>query len=323
MNRGKRTFMAGVHGLQHVEGFFAADLADHDAVGAHTQTVDDQLAHAHGTFAFDVGSSGFEADDVFLLELQFGGVFDGDDALDVGNVAGENIEQSSFSGASSSGDEEIQLSFDHRGEQFEHGFGEGVILQHIAGGDGIAAETADGEARSVKGERRNDGVDAGAIGEAGVDHGRRFIDTAADAGDDALDDLHEVRIVFERQAGQFKLSGALNVYPVEAVDQNIGDGVVFEQRFERTEAEDLIENFAGETFAFGEAERNGFVVDCIADENENFFAGGIAVRACRVFRDRGDRGFCGAGRILPAGTGCARRFVAGYPYGFRGPSLSG
>jgi len=55
--------------------------------------------------------------------------------------------------------------------------------------------------------------------------------------------------------------------------------VVFEQRFERTEAEDLVENFAGETFAFGEAERNGFVVDGIADENENFVAGGVAVRA--------------------------------------------
>ena len=38
---GERTFVAGVHGLQHVEGFFAADLADHDAVGAHTQAVDD------------------------------------------------------------------------------------------------------------------------------------------------------------------------------------------------------------------------------------------------------------------------------------------
>ena len=104
---------------------------------------------------------------MFLLELQFGGVFDGDDALDVGNVAGENIEQSGFAGAGTAGDEQIQASLDHDREQFEHGFGEGVILEHVAGGDGIAAETADGEAGAVERERRNDGVDAGAIGAGG------------------------------------------------------------------------------------------------------------------------------------------------------------
>ena len=67
---GERAFVAGVHGLQHVEGFFAAHLADHDAVGAHTQAVDDELAHADRALAFDVGRAGFEADDVLLLELQ-------------------------------------------------------------------------------------------------------------------------------------------------------------------------------------------------------------------------------------------------------------
>ncbi len=104
-------------------------------------------------------------------------------------------------------------------------FGEGVILNHVAGGNGIAAEAADGETSAVEGERRDDGVDAGPIGEPGVDHGRRFVHAAAYAGDDALDDLHEMLIVFEGQAGQFEFSSALDVDPVEAVDQDIGDGV--------------------------------------------------------------------------------------------------
>ena len=268
---------------KHVEGFFAADLADDDAVGAHTQTVDDQLPHADCAFAFDVGSASFEADDVLLLELQFGGVFDGDDALDVGNVAGENVEQSGFAGAGAAGDEEIQSSLDHDGKQFEHGFGEGVILDHVAGGDGIASETADGEASAVEGERRNNGVDTGAIGQAGINHGGRFVDAAADAGDDALDDLHEVLVVFEGEAGEFEFSGALDVNPVVAVDENVGDGVVLEQRLERTEAEDFVEDFAREAFAFGEAERDDFIVDGVADEDENFFAGGIAVGAAEFF----------------------------------------
>src|ERR1700683_1955576 len=113
VDRGERTLVTGVHGLQHIEGFFAADFADHDAVGAHTQTVDDQLTLADGAFALDVGGPGFEADDVFLLELKFGGVFDGDDALYIGNVSGKNVEQRGFSRAGTAGNQKIQLALDH------------------------------------------------------------------------------------------------------------------------------------------------------------------------------------------------------------------
>jgi hypothetical protein len=167
--------------------------------------------------------------------------------------------------------------------KLEHGFGEGVILDHVAGGDGIAAKTADGEASAVERERRNDGVDAGTIGQAGVDHGRRFIDAAADAGNDALDDLHQVLVVLEGQAGQFEFAGALDVNPVVAVDQNVGDGVVLEQRLERTKAEDFVEDFAGQALALGKAERNDLAVDGVADEDENFFAGAVAGGAAQLF----------------------------------------
>ena len=61
--------MARVHGLQHVHSLFAADLAEHDAVGAHTQCVDDQLALADGALAFNVGRTAFQPRDVLLLDL--------------------------------------------------------------------------------------------------------------------------------------------------------------------------------------------------------------------------------------------------------------
>ncbi len=59
---------------------------------------------------------------------------------------------------------------------------------------------------------------------------------------------------------------------------------VLEQRLERTEAEDFVEDFARKAFAFGEAERNDFVVDRIANENQDLFAGGIAVGAAEFFQ---------------------------------------
>src|SRR5713226_120969 len=99
---GERTLMTGIHGLQHVEGFLAAHLAHHDAIGTHAQAVDYELAHADRAFALDVGRASFQTDDVFLLELQFGRIFDGYDALRIRDVSGKNIENRGFAGAGSS-----------------------------------------------------------------------------------------------------------------------------------------------------------------------------------------------------------------------------
>ena len=49
--------------------------------GPHTQAVLDQIAHRDLALAFEVGRPRFQAHDVRLLQLKFGGVFAGDDAL--------------------------------------------------------------------------------------------------------------------------------------------------------------------------------------------------------------------------------------------------
>ena len=80
--------MAGVHRLQQVEGLGSAHFADDDPLGAHTQAVLDQVAHGDLALAFEVGRAGFQAHHVRLLQLQFGGVLAGDDALVVVDEAG-------------------------------------------------------------------------------------------------------------------------------------------------------------------------------------------------------------------------------------------
>jgi len=147
------------------------------------------------------------------------------------NVAGEYVQHSGFAGARSSRDENVQAAFDNRGEQFQHGLSEALVLEHLPGGNGIASETADGEASAVDGQRRNDGIHAGAVCEAGINHGRGFIDAAAYARDDAIDDLHQVPIIFEGKAGGFEFAGAFDIDPVKPVDQDIGDAGIFEKGF--------------------------------------------------------------------------------------------
>src|SRR5580658_1405405 len=105
--------MTSIHGLKHVKGFLAPHLADHDAVGTHTQTVNDELAHTDRAFTFNVGRASFEADYMLLLELQFSGIFDGDDALRIRDVSGENVENRGFAGARSSRDDQIEAALNH------------------------------------------------------------------------------------------------------------------------------------------------------------------------------------------------------------------
>ena len=50
-------------------------------------------------------------------------------------------------------------------------------------------EAPDAQARAVDGERRDDGVDAGAVGQAGVDDGRGAVDAQAERRDDPLDEV--------------------------------------------------------------------------------------------------------------------------------------
>src|SRR5260221_2241869 len=90
----------------------------------------------------------------------------------------------------SSGNDDVQATLDYGGEQFQHGLGQGFVLEHVARGDRIPAKAADGEAGSVEGQGRNDGVDARAILQAGIHHPRRFNDAAPSSGDNTVDDPH-------------------------------------------------------------------------------------------------------------------------------------
>jgi hypothetical protein len=93
MDGGHGTLVTGIHGLQHVERLVAADLADDDPVRPHAKTVDQELSLAHGSQPLHIWRPGLEAHDILVFELQFGGVFDGDDPLGLGNKAREDVHE--------------------------------------------------------------------------------------------------------------------------------------------------------------------------------------------------------------------------------------
>ncbi len=78
----------------------------------------------------------------------------------------------------------------------------------------------------------------------------RFVDAAADRGDDLVDDAQEMLLVLETHRQRLKHAVTLHVDAFVAVDQDIVDARILEQRLERTQAGHLVENFGNEIVEF-------------------------------------------------------------------------
>jgi hypothetical protein len=110
-------------------------------------------------------------------------------------------------------------------------------------------------------QRRDDRVDAGAVGQAGVDHRRRLVDAPADRGDDPVDDAHDVVVVLEDDVRQLQLARSLDVDLARAVDHDFRDGVITEERLEGPEADDLVGDLLEHADTLGAGEGQALLVD--------------------------------------------------------------
>ena len=105
------------------------------------------------------------------------------------------------------------------------------------------------------GERVDDRVDAGAVGQAGVDHGLGLVDAAADLAHDLVDDAPEVGLVDEAGRGLLDAAGPLDVDRVRAVDHDLGDLLVLEEPVDRAVAEDVVGDVLDELGLVGGRQR--------------------------------------------------------------------
>ena len=206
VQRAHRAVVAGVHGLQQVERLGSAHLADDDALRPHAQAVAHQVAHGDLAFAFEVGRPRLQPHHVRLLQLQLGRVLAGDDALVVVDVAGQAVEQRGLAGAGAAGDQGVDPAAADDLEDLGALGRDRAELDQLLEGELVLLELADGERRPVDRERRNDDVDARAVGQARVADRRGFVDAPADLADDALADVQELLVVAEADAGPLDLA---------------------------------------------------------------------------------------------------------------------
>ena len=94
---------------------------------------------------------------------------------------------------------------------------------HVVEVEPLLAELADRDERARQRQRRDDRVDAAAVGQARVDHRRRLVDAPPDLRDDLVDDPAQVRLVVEAHGRLVEAALALDPDVVRAVDHDLGD----------------------------------------------------------------------------------------------------
>ena len=68
--------------------------------------------------------------------------------------------------------------------------------------------------------------------------------------------MPKVRCIFKRHARKFEYSAALDINLAVSVDQNVGNGRILQERFERSQSEDLVQHLAADSLLFRTAERH-------------------------------------------------------------------
>ena len=121
-----------------------------------------------------------------------------------------------------------------------------LYLDQLVQVERLLGEFADRDQRAVDADRPHRDVDARAVEQARVAQRMRFIHAAADRGHDLVDDAQQMLLVLEAHAAGLQQAAALHIDAFMTVDQNIGDGLVLEQRLERTETRHLVEDLGDE-----------------------------------------------------------------------------
>ena len=236
-----------------------------------------QLPLPDGALAFDVRRPRLEPRHVLLVQLQFGRVLDRDDTLALADEARQHVEQRGLAGAGAAADQHVQPGAHAVREKVEHRLRQRAQRDEVVGLQPLGRETADREQRAVDRQRRNDRVDARAVGEPRVDHRRAVVDAAADAADDAVDDAQQVASSWNDVGTRSSRPRALDEHVLVGVDQDVADRRIAQQRLERPEPEDFVDQLAEQDVALAQAERRSFFGEQLADQRADLAFGARAI----------------------------------------------
>src|SRR3954452_22938821 len=104
------------------------------------------------------------------------------------------------------------------------------------------------------------------MGQSGIDPRARLVDAPAERGDDAVDDPEDVLVGQEDAVDPLDLARALDVDVTRAVDHDLGDRLVGEERFERSEPRYLADKLLDQALTLGLGDDETLGVDDAVDD---------------------------------------------------------
>src|SRR5207253_8758656 len=122
--------------------------------------------------------------------------------------------------AGAAANNDIEPGLDCRLQQHRHFGGKGLVVQQVFQLERISAEAAHAHRWSIERQGRDNGIDAGTIGQTSVHHRRCLVHATADLGNDAVDDLEQVLVVAKFDVGLFQLAAPLHENVVRPVDED-------------------------------------------------------------------------------------------------------
>ena len=102
--------------------------------------------------------------------------------------------------------------------------------------------------------------------------GLELVDATADLADDALADVHQLRIVGEPDRGPLDLAAHFDIGRLGAVDHDVGDVVASEQWLERSIAQHVVADVLEQLLLLGDRHHHVLDGDDLADDVANFLA---------------------------------------------------
>ena len=165
-----------------------------------------QVADRDLAASLEVRRPCLERHDVGLAELELGRVLDRDDPVVGGDEGRQHVESGRLARAGAAGDEDVEPGPDARPQELEHLGRCRPEADQVVDRERFGGELPDGDDRPDERQRRDDGIDARAVGKPGVDARARFIDAPTERRDDPLDDPADVLVVEERDVDALDLA---------------------------------------------------------------------------------------------------------------------
>ncbi len=193
--------------------------------------------------------------------------------------AGQDVQQRRLARAGAAADQHVHPRADAVRQEVEHRLRHRLERDEVGRLQPLLRKAPDREQRAVHGERRDDRVDARSVREPGVDHRRAVVDAAADPADDPVDHAQQVAVVLERRGHFFEDAAALDEDVLVGVDQDVVHRRIAKNRFERPEAEHLVDELAVKDIPLSHADRHALFAEQLADERLDlaFGAGAVGV----------------------------------------------